>query len=295
MEKIAIFLGRCALRTFFICTLMCQPSFIMCDEQQEEISAQQQELAAPQEETPAPQEEVAPAQEEIAPQEEEAPSAEQVAPQESNQEEAPAAQEEEREEFKIPLTEDLMREHGILRRLLLIYEDIIHRIDSHTSFAAADVYAAADLMKKFIEEYHEALEEEYLFPIFEKNDRHVALIKALRDQHTKGRKITNRLLEICSPNRPITPATRTTIRSLLKKFIVIYRPHSAQEDTILLPEVRSLVTPEEFDALSEKFEALEHELFGNQGFEKIADAVAQLEIKLGIFDLDQFTPADTSR
>jgi hypothetical protein len=37
----------------------------------------------------------------------------------------------EKEEFAIPPTEDLMKEHGILSRVLLIYEEIIKRIDNN--------------------------------------------------------------------------------------------------------------------------------------------------------------------
>jgi hypothetical protein len=37
-------------------------------------------------------------------------------------------------------------------------------------------------------------------------------------------------------------------------------------------------------------EKKEHELFGEDGFERMAARVAQLEQRMGIHDLDQFTP-----
>lgn len=40
----------------------------------------------------------------------------------------------------------------------------------------------------------------------------------------------------------------------------------------------------------EDFEKKEHELFGDDGFEKMVDRVAQLERAVGIYDLNQFTP-----
>jgi len=46
----------------------------------------------------------------------------------------------------------------------------------------------------------------------------------------------------------------------------------------------------EFDALGDEFEKKEDELFGDEGFFKIVDQVAELEKKLGIYDLGQFTP-----
>ncbi|MDA9523451.1 hypothetical protein XI06_25055 [Bradyrhizobium sp. CCBAU 11434] len=46
----------------------------------------------------------------------------------------------------------------------------------------------------------------------------------------------------------------------------------------------------EYDAMAEDFEKKEHELFGEDGFEKMAARVAQLEQQMGIHDLNQFTP-----
>ena len=70
----------------------------------------------------------------------------------------------------------------------------------------------------------------------------------------------------------------------------MYRPHEAREDTVLFPAFRSVVSGHEYDALGEDFEKKEDELFGQDGFFKVVDQVAQLEKKLGIFELSQFTP-----
>jgi hypothetical protein len=72
----------------------------------------------------------------------------------------------------------------------------------------------------------------------------------------------------------------------------MYRPHAAREDTVLFPAFRRIATPHEYDSLGEQFEDQEHQLFGEDGFEKIVDEVASLEEKMGIEDLAQFTPAE---
>ncbi len=51
--------------------------------------------------------------------------------------------------------------------------------------------------------------------------------------------------------------------------------------------MRSIPPPKEYDALGEKFEDKEEELFGEAGFEKIVDEVATLEKRLEIYDLAQ--------
>ena len=66
-------------------------------------------------------------------------------------------------------------------------------------------------------------------------------------------------------------------------------PHEAREDTVLFSAFRGIVSANEFDSLGE-VEKKEDELFGDDGFFKVVDRVAEIEKKLGIYDLAQFTP-----
>src|ERR1043166_7469366 len=61
--------------------------------------------------------------------------------------------------------EDLMREHGVLKRVLLIYREVIDRIDSKRDFPPDVVMSSAKLIRAFVEDYHEKLEKDYLFQI----------------------------------------------------------------------------------------------------------------------------------
>ena len=189
---------------------------------------------------------------------------------------------------EIPFTEDLMREHGILNRVLLIYEEVIKRIDTHPIFPFKALNDALDIIKSFIEDYHEKFEENYVFPIFKKQKKELHLINTLKKQHDKGRKITNKLQKLLSETS-LDNKTKKHIKKLLKKFIRMYRPHEAREDTILFPQVRSLISPEEFKKLSEKSEESEENIFGKQGFEKIIKKIELIEKDLGIYELSDFT------
>jgi hemerythrin-like domain-containing protein len=196
---------------------------------------------------------------------------------------------EENEEFKIPLTEDLMREHGVLNRILLIYEEIIKRIENNTPFPIAAISNAVNIIQSFIENYHEKLEEEYIFPLFEKHKKEIQLTKILKKQHNKGREITAQLQKLLATKK-LDKDNKNTIKNLLQKFITMYRPHEAREDTILFPQIRSLISEKKFKELGETFEDLEHELFGSDGFATIVHKVAAIEKELGIYNLAQFTP-----
>jgi len=187
-------------------------------------------------------------------------------------------------------SEDLMREHGVLNRLLLIYEEALRRLDAHEPLPAPSVTGAAEVLRRFIEQYHERLEEEHVFPVFEKAGRLVDLVKTLRRQHQAGRGLTERILQLAGNKGPLKEADRQEVAVGMRRFIRMYRPHEAREDTVLFPAFRELLSPKDFEALGEAFEDKEHELFGKEGFEGVVSQVAKLEQAAGIYELDQFTP-----
>jgi iron-sulfur cluster repair protein YtfE (RIC family) len=191
-------------------------------------------------------------------------------------------------------TEDLMREHGILRRLLLIYDNFTHRIRKQQVINVPALRQAVLLVDSFIHNYHEKLEEDYIFPVFEKHKKQLHLVKTLRTQHDKGRLITARLLEITDPKKNRTTAQMHAmyheIKNLLKDFMIMYRPHAAREDTVLFPGLRALMSADAFDQLGDYFEDSERKLFGKQGFEGIVKQVARIEQELDLYELEQFTP-----
>jgi len=191
------------------------------------------------------------------------------------------------EEENVSTNEDLMREHGVLNRVLLIYEEAIRRIQSADKTRQLDsevITRSAGLIKKFIEDYHEKLEEDHLFPRFEKAGKLVELVKTLRAQHAAGRTVTDRILAAVKANDLQSASVS------LAAFARMYRPHEAREDTVLFPALHEIVSRHEYDALGEQFESIERKTFGGDGFDMAVDQVTELEKKMGIYDLSQFTP-----
>jgi len=187
--------------------------------------------------------------------------------------------------------EDLMREHGVLRRLLLVYGGAIRRLEANETLDPAVVSRSATLIRRFIEDYHEKSEEQYLFPRFREAGKLVDLVRVLKEQHDAGRRMTTRILDLATAARMSRPEDRSALSTELRRFIRMYEPHAAREDTVLFPAFRSVVTPKEYDRLSDVFEGKEHELFGPNGFEDIVGQVGEIEKAVGIYDLSQFTPS----
>jgi hemerythrin-like domain-containing protein len=199
------------------------------------------------------------------------------------------AQEKKEQEEKVTHPEDLMREHGVLNRVLLIYEAAIHKLSRNEDFDPGVVTQSAGIIRDFINNYHEKSEEEHVFPRFKSAGKMVDLVDTLLQQHQAGRRVTEKILNLAPTSRRDADQ-RSQIVAVIQSFITMYRPHAAREDTDLFPELQKLVSPNEYDAMAEEFEKKEHQLFGADGFEKVVQQVAKIEETIGIHNLNQFTP-----
>ena len=200
------------------------------------------------------------------------------------------AKEEEKKSDEVSPPEDLMREHGVLKRILLVYGEALRRMDGNEDLAPEPLAESAKIIREFVEDYHEKLEENFLFPRFRKAGKLVDLVEVLLQQHQAGRRLTDITMHLATNQALKNVDDRRNLADSMRQFIRMYSPHEAREDTVLFPAFRGIVTAHEFDSLGEDFEKKEDELFGDDGFFKIVDRVATIEKKLGIYDLSQFTP-----
>lgn len=201
-----------------------------------------------------------------------------------------AANNEEIKPEQVTPPEDLMREHGVLNRVLLIYDTVVRKIEAREDFDPGIISGSAQIVQQFIEGYHERNEEQQLFPRFRQAGQLVELVKVLYQQHQAGRRLTDTILGLV-PQGASLGDVGTLLVQAMRSFIAMYRPHEAREDTVLFPKLRQVVSAHEFDAMAEDFEQDEHRKFGQDGFHLYVEKVANLEKQLDIYDLSQFTPA----
>jgi hemerythrin-like domain-containing protein len=186
--------------------------------------------------------------------------------------------------------EDLMREHGVLKRILLVYGEALRRMDANEDLPPEPLADSAKIIREFVEDYHEKLEENFLFPRFKKAGKLADLVDVLLEQHQAGRRLTDITMHLATNQSLKNADDRRKLADSMRQFIRMYSPHEAREDTVLFPAFRGIVSAHEFDSLGEDFEKREDELFGADGFFKVVDRVAEIEKKLGIYELAQFTP-----
>jgi hemerythrin-like domain-containing protein len=200
---------------------------------------------------------------------------------------------------EVTAVEDLMREHGILRRALLVYSEAAFRLRKDAAdISTAALQKTAKLFRTFGEDYHEKkLEEAYIFPrIKEKSAGSEAAkyVDILIAQHTRGREITD--LIVSATNGAKISANATDFANMLDAFARMYQNHAAREDTVIFPAWKELVTSDEYDELNDKFEDIEHEQFGEDGFGDAVKQISEIEASLKLADIAQFTaPAPSAK
>ena len=194
-------------------------------------------------------------------------------------------------EGEVTANEDLMREHGILRRILIIYRETAPKLVANAAGVdAAALAAATQLFRKFGERYHEQLlEEQQIFPRVRKAGGELAgLVNTLLAQHARGREITAYIVDRTKSGR-IGSGDAEPLARTLTAFARMYEPHAAREDTLIFPAFKKAVGEKGYDELGDQFEDIERREFGGDGFDMALDHVADFERRLGTADLAAFT------
>ncbi len=191
----------------------------------------------------------------------------------------------------VTAVEDLMREHGVLRRALFVYSESAARLRTNPASVPPEaLQKTAKLFRAFGEEYHEKkLEETYIFPAIKKAGGEAARYPdILVAQHQRGREITDYILGVTHGVKLAAHEVKP-LALALESLVRMYRPHAAREDTVVFPAWKQSLTGKQLDEMSDKFEDIEREQFGKDGFGDAVRQISSIEGELGLIGLAQFT------
>ncbi|MGP0023152.1 MAG: hemerythrin domain-containing protein [Streptosporangiaceae bacterium] len=194
----------------------------------------------------------------------------------------------------VPPDDDLMREHGVLKRVLLCYREMTSQVRAGGSLNAQHLHDAALVIHDFIEGFHEGLEEGFVFPRLRQAGRVTGTVSTLLLQHARGRVLTQFILAHTTTSEVASAGTRGELTAAMRAFVRMYEPHEAREDTVVFPAFRQLLGPRELADLGQHFADLEHQQFGRDEFTAMVGRVAAIEQALGVYDLARFTPDVTA-
>jgi hemerythrin-like domain-containing protein len=192
---------------------------------------------------------------------------------------------------EVTATEDLMREHGVLRRALLVYSETIPKLRADPGSVSPNaLQKAARLFRAFGEDYHEKkLEEAYIFPAVKKaGGAAAALPDILVAQHNRGREITEYIIAVTG-NARLGAMNAESLAQALAGLVRMYEHHAAMEDTIVFPAWKATLTAKQLDEMGDTFEDIEQQQFGKDGYADAVKQIADIEGTLGLSDLAKFT------
>jgi hemerythrin-like domain-containing protein len=192
---------------------------------------------------------------------------------------------------EVTAPEDLMREHGVLRRALLVYQESAIKLNAAAGAIPPEaLQKTAKLFRVFGEDYHEQkLEESHIFPAVQKaGGIAAAYVGVLTAQHQRGRELTDYILSVTAAEK-FSAITAQTLARVMESLVRMYEHHAAIEDTIIFPAWKQTLTVEQMDAMNEKFEEIEQQQFGKDGYEAAVKRISDIEASIGLADLGQFT------
>jgi hemerythrin-like domain-containing protein len=195
-------------------------------------------------------------------------------------------------EKEVGAVEDLMREHGVLRRAILIYREAAVKLRAKPAGVDPDALRrTALLFRSFGEDYHEKkLEEAHIFPTIRRaGGQAAAYVDILIAQHQRGREITDYVLALTAKGA-IVSADAEPLARALDGVELMYEHHTAHEDTVVFPAWKDALSAHQLDEMGEQFEEIEHRQFGKDGFEDAVAQIAHIEQALGFAAIARFTP-----
>jgi hemerythrin-like domain-containing protein len=200
---------------------------------------------------------------------------------------ASGTEDEDRQE--VGAVEDLMREHGVLRRALCIYEETAKKLQAGAGpIDMSAIGRTAALFRRFGEDYHEKkLEEAHVFPAVKKGGGPAAAhVDVLTAQHARGRVITDYIVAATKQTRL---RDAQAFARTLEAFALMYQNHAAREDTLVFPAWKEALSASQLAEMGEEFEDIERKAFGKDGFQEAVEEIGVLEEELGYADIGQFT------
>lgn len=196
---------------------------------------------------------------------------------------------EELEEEESSPIEDLMKEHGFIELILVMYQRMIDQAAMGQAVDISVIHRSAEMLKNIVSDHHEKDEELYIFPKFIEANYIVEIIDTLKEQHDRSRIIIKEMMDLSSRGRQIDYDARKRLINLCGAFVYMYLPHIAHEDTILYPTFYDIVSADYVQDIREKMEDEEERLLGETGFRGLIGRVSELEKIVGVHDIDQFT------
>jgi hemerythrin-like domain-containing protein len=189
----------------------------------------------------------------------------------------------------LPPAEDLMQEHGVLERILLIYDELSNQFAAGHDDPEGCLNTTTKLITTYVQGHHERVEELVIFPALTKAEVLPELVNTLVTQHQAGRDITDAITaRLKAADGKQSSAAKTELAKLTHAFSRMFLPHLARENTVVFPTLRSIMSRDEYGHFASRLQEIEARM-KPADLKEILKDIDQIEVALGIHDLDKYT------
>jgi hemerythrin-like domain-containing protein len=184
-------------------------------------------------------------------------------------------------------TEGLLREHGVLDRILMLYETVIGQMAQGQAANVGIIAQATYVMRQYLEDHHAPFEHQYIYGLAAKNQKLPGIVNELIKQHKISRQLTDRIRKLATEAGSNAEQNKELI-TLCRAQVNMMRPHAAMEATLIFPALDRMGA--EAEKLHNMVGQRDKEQFGGDALQIFGSRMDQLEAQVGINDIKQFTP-----
>jgi hemerythrin-like domain-containing protein len=186
--------------------------------------------------------------------------------------------------------EDLMRQHAVLGRVLVIYREAAALVRANfSSVDAKPIWRAAELVRRFGEAFHEPLEEAQIFPeVMKVGGAAASLIPILIGQHARGRQITA-FVQAKTASGAVAGTDAEPLAQALESYARMFEAHFADEDTLVLEAWGASLSKSQLADAGRQFADAGKAAFNGDPFAFAMAEIAAIEAALRIGDLRRYT------
>ncbi len=188
-----------------------------------------------------------------------------------------------------PVTTELMHEHGLILRVLLVYGQFRKQLADGKKLDPQLLGPVANLVATVVHGHHEQVEEDYVFSRLRGVGDYKQLVGRLTAQHRIGREITANIAQAATPAHGQTLGG-SKLNDALGDFIALYEPHEAREDSVVFPAFEKRIGADAMAAMRTELSERERRVLGPDWFAKAQQQIAQVELALGIHALNVKEP-----
>lgn len=190
---------------------------------------------------------------------------------------------------KISATEELCIEHGMLDRIMLAMDHAMKMAGNSPKADLSPISKACDMISLVVDQHHMKIEEDEIYPKFEKDPVLKNLASELKIQHDEARKMVAMMSEMSQAGKSHSKADMEDMKRVFTDFKDMLTAHAAREETVMFVAMEGTWSDDELQALKDAQEEHEEKLLGEDAAEKVYAMLGQIEAAAGVDSLKDFT------